>query len=169
MVDIFYRQLDTPSMKSVLFVLNSPTGGAALSAKAVMKELKERGYKCYVVCPPNNYHSPESVYGEVAEEVGSLFMRSWDQQYRAYWLKRPALFAYYIKTRAHFKPVSTILQLIKKWDIDIVHTNTALTLDGNCSKIMNTPHVWHIRETIGKSELRRWPFLSHCSPLYSKC
>ena len=146
-------------MKSVLFVLNSPTGGAALSAKAVMKELKERGYKCYVVCPPNNYHSPESVYGEVAEEVVSLFMRSWDQQYRAYWLKRPALFAYYmLKTRAHFRPVSTIIKLIKKWDIDIVHTNTALTLDGAiAAKITNTPHVWHIRETIGKSELRRWP------------
>ena len=62
-----------------------------------------------------------------------------------------------LKTRGHVKPVSTIIQLIKKWDIDIVHTNST-TLDGAiAAQITNTPHVWHIRETIGKEELRRWP------------
>jgi glycosyltransferase involved in cell wall biosynthesis len=50
----------------------------------------------------------------------------------------------------HFLPVSKLLRIIKKNNIDIVHTNTIMEIDAAfAAKLIDIPHVWHIREGIG--------------------
>ena len=44
------------------------------------------------------------------------------------------------------------LKKIHQWNIDIVHTSTALTFQGAiAAKLTNKPHIWHIRENIGNN------------------
>jgi glycosyltransferase involved in cell wall biosynthesis len=145
-------------MASILFVLNASTGGAALSARDLVAGLKKKGHQVFLVCPPNIYHSPKQVYGDVADGVEELFLPTWDKRYRMFWAKRPLYFGYQLmKSRGHFRPVKKICQLIREWDIDLVHTNTSTTLDGAlAAKICAVPHVWHIREQIGAKALFRW-------------
>ena len=145
-------------MASVLFVLNASTGGAGLSARELMGQLKGLGHRIYVVCPPNMYQPPTQVFGDIAEEVAECFLPSWNKKYRMHWAKRPLYFVYQqLKSRAHLQPVSRLVRLIRKWDIDIVHTNTGLTIDGAlAAKVSGLPHVWHIREEIGAKALFRW-------------
>lgn len=62
--------------------------------------------------------------------------------------------------------LSTIIQQIKKWDADIIYTNSSVIDIGLlCAKAINKPHIWHVREfgdldygytpDIGKSLFRR--------------
>lgn len=50
----------------------------------------------------------------------------------------------------YIRPAYRISKLIKKWNIDLVHTNTILCIDGAlAAKYRGVPHVQHIREAIG--------------------
>ena len=50
----------------------------------------------------------------------------------------------------HFLPVYKLCRIIKKYKIDIVHTNTAWGFDAMiAAKISGVPHIWHIREGMG--------------------
>jgi glycosyltransferase involved in cell wall biosynthesis len=41
----------------------------------------------------------------------------------------------------------TVFRIIKRFEVDIVHTNSAVTLNGAmAAKLARIPHVWHIRE-----------------------
>ena len=145
-------------MSSVLFVLNSSTGGAGLSARDLIVELKKKGHQIFVVCPPNIHQSPEEIFGDIADGVHTLFLPAWDRKYRMSLAKRPLYFAYQLlKSRGHLRPVLGICRLIRQWKIDLVHTNTALTIDGAlAAKLCHVPHIWHIREQIGGNALFRF-------------
>jgi glycosyltransferase involved in cell wall biosynthesis len=145
-------------MSSVLFVLNASTGGAGLSARDLVVELKKKGHQIFVVCPPNIHQSPEEIFGDIADGVHTLFLPAWDRKYRMSLPKRPLYFAYQLlKSRGHLRPVLGICRLIRQWKIDLVHTNTALTIDGAlAARLCNIPHIWHIREQIGGKALFRF-------------
>ena len=52
---------------------------------------------------------------------------------------------------AHLRPISSLIRLIRMWNIDLVYTNTAVTLDGALvARFCRVPHIWHIKECIGQ-------------------
>lgn len=54
-----------------------------------------------------------------------------------------------------------LYNLIKDKNIDIIHTNTSVVDFGyRLSKIMNIPHVWHIRE-FGEKDFNMYPLCSY--------
>ena len=145
-------------MAAILLVLNGSTGGAALTARDLVIQLKLKGHQVYVASPPNILKSPVEVFGEIADGVEEVALPSWNKNYRRPRWKRPLYFVYHLlKSRAHLRPVLRLQTLIRRWSIDIVHTNTALTIDGAiAAKLAGVPHVWHIREEIGQHALFRF-------------
>lgn len=144
-------------MSSLLFVLNSAGGGAALSALELMGGLVRRGYTCFCVCPP----SPEQhllPLRNVATEVAEVDLPWWNKNYKGRWYKRPVHFALSMaRTGFHVRSVSKLVRLIRRWGIDLVHSNTSLTLEGAvAAAAAEVPHIWHIREQIGADGLFRF-------------
>lgn len=54
--------------------------------------------------------------------------------------------------------VRAIAALIREWDIDLVHTGTALNRGGAlAAQQTGTPHLWHIKEGIGRANRVQFP------------
>ena len=157
-------------MTHVLFLLNSATGGATLSAIAVMEGLRQRGYRCYVIVPPGPAAALDAIRA-VAADLVEMHVPWWHRKYKSKLIKRPLLWARdMLQSGFHLRTVGQIVRLIRQWRIDIVHTNTALTLDGAlAARVTGTPHVWHIREPIGRDQLVRfWLPERPCAGLFAR-
>lgn len=144
-------------MTAVLFVLNAPIGGAAVSACELMHGLRAKGYKPFAVFPPNRYADKRAVI-EAAEDVAEVRMPWWNRKYRATWYKRPAHWALGMaRSRFRTKSVGALTALMRRWGVGLVHSNTSLTVEGAmAAAALRVPHVWHIREQIGDEALFRW-------------
>jgi glycosyltransferase involved in cell wall biosynthesis len=144
-------------MTQVLFLLNSATGGATLSAIAVMDGLRQRGHRCYAIVPSGPAEALRAIRA-VTVDLVEMRVPWWHRKYRTKLIKRPPIWALdMLKSGFHLRSVGRIVGLIRRWRIDIVHTNTSVTLDGALAAYMTgTPHVWHIRELIGRDELFRF-------------
>lgn len=141
----------------VLFVLNSATGGATLSATDAMGRLGARGWRCFAVVPPGQQAEGPAL-ARVTEDLREVALPWWNRNYRARLWKRPVLFGLdMVRSRMHAGSVAKLVALIRRWDIDIVHTNTSLNLDGAvAARLTGRRHVWHIREQIGARALMRF-------------
>jgi glycosyltransferase involved in cell wall biosynthesis len=57
--------------------------------------------------------------------------------------------------------VRRLLKLIRRENIDLVHTNTGVIMSpGLAAKIAGVPHIWHIREAFRDAEVRLWAIYS---------
>jgi glycosyltransferase involved in cell wall biosynthesis len=142
----------------VLFVLNAPVGGAALSAHDLMRGLRARGVESCVIAPPSPHVRLAEAFGDVAVETAEVFLPWWNRRYRSTWYKRPAhLVLDTVRSRARLGTVAAIAGRIRAWGVDLVHTNTALTLEGGlAARLTGRPHVWHLREQLGDDALFRF-------------
>jgi glycosyltransferase involved in cell wall biosynthesis len=53
---------------------------------------------------------------------------------------------------------AAIVKAIEDWDIDMVHSGTALTLGGAlAARAVGVPHIWHIKECIGRNNRVQFP------------
>ena len=144
-------------MTKILFVLNSTHGGAALSATDLMEGLTARGHRCYAVVPPSAANDYSNLR-RVARGVAEIRLPWWNKKYRSALYKRPVHWALGM-ARSGFRTASTraIVDVIRRWDIDLVHSNTSLNLEGAlAARVTGVAHVWHIREQIGDQQLFRW-------------
>lgn len=65
-----------------------------------------------------------------------------------------------IKIVYDYLNLTKLISILKKYDLDIVHTNTSVICIGAwISKKMNIPHVWHLRE-FGFEDFNMTPVLS---------
>lgn len=142
----------------VLFVLNAPVGGAALSAHDLMRGLAARGVESCVIAPPSPHVRLAEAFGDVAVETAEVFLPWWNRRYRSTWYKRPAhLLLDTVRSRARLGTVAALASRIRAWGVDLVHTNTALTLEGGlAARAAGRPHVWHLREQLGDDALFRF-------------
>jgi len=142
----------------VLWVLNSASGGATLSALDAMAALRQRGYRFWVALPPGGSRNALQAIREHTEAVEQLPLPWWNRNYKAAPWKRPLLWARDLwQSRFHLGTLHRLTQLIHRWQIDLVHTNTSLTRDpALAARLRGTPHLWHIREQIGRRQLFRF-------------
>jgi glycosyltransferase involved in cell wall biosynthesis len=145
-------------MARVLFVLNSASGGATLSALEAMNELSRRGWEPYAVLPPTPAGPELDAILETAAGVLQLPLPWWNRNYRARPLRRILHWGWRsLHSGFHLRTVARLRAAIRRWRIDLVHTNTALLADGAlAARAAGVPHVWHLREQMGRGQLFRF-------------
>jgi len=63
-----------------------------------------------------------------------------------------------MRTWFHARSIFAIYRRIRLWNIDIVYSNSALVIDGAiAARIRAIPHIWHIKETIGRQGRIKFP------------
>jgi glycosyltransferase involved in cell wall biosynthesis len=138
--------------KTVLHVLNSASGGAALSTTGLIEGLRTHGIEACAVCqdegaPQDRDRLRELCHGNV------LFtpLYTWNRKIRLPAWKRP-LSEIRQLLRTGWKRTSThaVAAFAELHGIDLIHTNTILNPEGALAAIqLRLPHVWHCRELVG--------------------
>lgn len=143
----------SPLPKRVLHVMNSATGGAALSTLDLIAAFHARGIDSVVVCHPAGQRSDferiqDAVHGRV------LFRPLYwgNRKIRSPLWKRPAIELYQLwRTGAVVGSSRATADFAARHDVDLIHTNTILTPEGGrAARRLDLPHVWHVRELVGR-------------------
>lgn len=143
----------------VLHVLNDLRGGATMSARTLMREgLRQRsGIEHFAVYPGRQGDRNPGFEG-VATDWSGAPIRTWQKQsWRSTvgflrWLRVQLTSGFGAKGR------SDLRSLVERWDIDVIHTNTAIVADGaRVALDLGVPHLWHIRERIGNGGFMEFP------------
>lgn len=136
----------------VLHVLNSASGGAALSTLGLINQLKHEGVISSAVCHAGGTEADKQAL-EDATDGRTLFMPLywWNKKSRAKWWKRP-ISEFLQLWRTGFKRSSTrrVTEFAAAHGVELIHSNTILTLEGGyAARLLGLPHVWHLRELVG--------------------
>ncbi len=163
--------------KKVLHLMNSASGGAALSTLGLIHRLRALGVEACVVC--DDAGSPEErgvVRAAVNGEAIFTPLYWWNRKIRAKAWKRPALeVRQLLRSGFRFGALARIAHAARTFGADLIHTNTILTPEGGrAARLLGLGHVWHLRELIGPDQPFQLPLegaalgrylLSHCSML----
>jgi glycosyltransferase involved in cell wall biosynthesis len=140
--------------RKVLHVLNSAGGGAALSTLSLMESLRAAGIDCCAVCHDAGSKSERERLRDVARgEVLFTPLYWWNRKIRAKTWKRPLLELRQLwRTGWTRKSSALVAEFAKQHQADLIHSNTVVTLEGGlAAKQTGLPHVWHVRELVGRN------------------
>ncbi len=151
---------DGPLPRKVLHVMNSASGGAALSTLDLARALREVGVESCAVCHDAGRSADcdalqEGMRGEV--EFHTLYW--WNRQIRTAWWKRPLFEAWQsLRTgKAHWS-ARAVAAAALRFGAELIHTNTLTTPEGGlAARRLGLPHAWHIRELVGPGRPFRFP------------
>ncbi len=163
--------------RKVLHVLNSATGGAALSTLGLMQRFRREGILACAVCHDAGSRQERDALREMCDgEVCFTTLYWWNKKIRVPRWKRPlSEIKQILRTGWTKKSTRTVADFARSHHVDLIHTNTILTPEGgNAAMQLGLPHVWHVRELIGAgtpfplglSEAALGRYLAaHCSKL----
>ena len=141
--------------RKVLHVLNGSSGGAAMSTLGLITTLESMGVASCVVCSPagSDYERKrlaDAVHGEV--EFTPLYW--WNKKIRYPLLLRPAMeLRQILRTGWYRHSAWRVMRAAERWGADLIHTSTFITPEGGvAARILGLPHVWHVRELIGRDK-----------------
>lgn len=157
-IDVFASTLMTAENanarlpKCVLHVMNSASGGAAVSTLDLIRINRAQGIDSVVVC--NQAGLPEDLQRVRDAVDGRALFRPlyWmNRKIRSPLWKRPAIEAYqWWRTGGTLRSTRDVVEFASKHGADLIHTNTILTPEGGkAARRLGLPHVWHVRELIG--------------------
>lgn len=145
----------------VLHVLNSPTGGAALSTISLARALGTQGIESSAVCMDTGTQSERQ---RLADAVGGRILFTplyWSpRKTRVKTWKRPILEALQL-WQTGWRRTSTrrVMEFACRHGVELIHTNTIYTPEGAlAARRLGLPHVWHVRELIGTGQTVRLPW-----------
>jgi glycosyltransferase involved in cell wall biosynthesis len=146
--------------RHVLHVLNSASGGAALSTIALMESLRTHGIESSAVC--HDFGSPAEDQRLEAAAGGKLLLRPlywWNRKIRLPAWKRPLSELRQLwRTGWRRQSTADVTNFARQHGVDLIHSNTILTLEGAlAAHRLNIPHVWHVREMVGPGQPFRLP------------
>ena len=143
----------------VLHVLNSTSGGSAISTFQLIEYLKPLGVTSSLICFANG--TPEQ-YQEISDLVeGRVLFRKlhWmNKRIRARGWKRPAVEALdWATTWGGHRYRKEMVAFARQHGVQLVHTSTMLNPEGVLiARALNLPHIWHGRELIGPEQPYRF-------------
>lgn len=144
---------------NILFILNDASGGASQSGYQLITALKQRGHKVYAVC--HSWGSDEDArrFQERCDDFRQFYIPWWNIPHESGYLKAWFIFLKrLLQTLFFLLPVYKIVRLIRAWNIDLVHTNTSVQIQGAlAARISGRKHIWHIRE-INDRDGHSFPF-----------
>src|SRR3989344_627617 len=137
---------------NILFIFPyTEKGGAQKSFVDIIKNLDKKKFNIYIICQKTIEKSYLIKLKKAGEKKKKFPLPYWNNQKE---VKNIIRFRQFIsnlfKSGFHLLSITRILNKIKEWNIDLVYTNGAITLDGAlASELVGKPHIWHIRELIG--------------------
>lgn len=144
-----------PCKLTVLHVLNSASGGAAMSTIALMERMKALGIRACAICDDRGTSEERKRLSDAANgNVVFAPLYWWNRKIRSSAWKRPILeVMQLVRTRWKTLSTQTVLESAKHCRADLIHTNTFLTPEGGlAARRLGIPHVWHLRELIGADQ-----------------
>ena len=130
-------------------------GGAELSLSEIIIQSAKKGHNVYVVLgyPKKGDNKLYDIIKNHCKGIYFIRQMRWHIPNKMSWFDRKINYFYHFFLSGwHIVPVIKIFRLVKKLKIDIIHTNTFWGIDGMlAAKILSVPHIWHIREPIGKN------------------
>jgi len=128
---------------NVLYIshYSSLEGGANLSLLYLIEEMKKKGIRVYLLLPYKNREIslPFRLKGI---PVIAYYYDCWMKIKKDVSLRRRCS-----SFVSNYISAYKIARIVKKLDINIIHTNSSVTnIGGLINKITGIPHVWHIRE-----------------------
>jgi glycosyltransferase involved in cell wall biosynthesis len=146
--------------RKVLHVMNGAAGGAALSTLGLIETLRARGIESCAVCDDRGSAAEkDAIRDAVAGRVRFVRLYWWNKKIRSAAWKRPIHeLRQILSTGAGMASTASVAQLALRERADLIHTNTLLTPEGGlAARLLGLPHVWHVRELVGPSELFQLP------------
>ena len=130
-------------------------GGAELSLIEILKEAKKQNHNIYLIL--NGENEDKAFYKKASFFCNKVFFvqtMPWYRHHSFVGIKKIINYIYNSWLCGwYIYPTFRIARIIYKYNIDIVHTNTIMSLEASFSaKICRVPHVQHLRETIGKKK-----------------
>jgi glycosyltransferase involved in cell wall biosynthesis len=135
----------------VAYVVNSPTGGAAQGLFEFLKYARDVGVRPYLITPSPLADMQRSSFRPLLEGVGVVPLTWWNLDAGVPLAKRPFVWlAGNARTRFGVRAYKGITDALNAWNVDLVHTHSALMLWGALgARGLGIPHVWHVKESIG--------------------
>jgi len=135
----------------ILYLLNDSGGGATQGIVELLRGLPRSDYAAYLVTPKPPNERQAALFASLSEATRCVPMVWWN---RKIGLPAPARLKQWgghtLKSAAHLRPLSALVRLIREWEIDLVYTTTAMTIEGAiAARLCRVPHLWHIKEEIG--------------------
>lgn len=136
----------------VLHVLNSASGGSAISTFDLIRGLAEQGINSSLVCFNNASAQQQKTIASLVNGRVLFVPLYWtNKRIRAARWKRPLIeLKAGWETWFGYKHLKSIDQLIRDNGVTLVHTSTMVNAEGAlAAKRNHLPHVWHVRELVG--------------------
>lgn len=141
-------------MIRVLHVLNDLRGGATMSAITFLRAAKSMGSSLehYAVYPGSSGHKNDGL-SEITTNCAALPISTWQKK------RGPTTARGMLRLMRSFltrgfgsRNLKSLSDLARHWRINVIHTNSAIIADGaHTARLLNIPHVWHIRESLGEN------------------
>jgi glycosyltransferase involved in cell wall biosynthesis len=163
--------------RKVLHVLNSASGGAALSTLGLIESFRREGIAACAVCHDAGSRAERAALGEATGgEVLFTQLYWWNGKIRMPLWKRPlSELRQGLRTGWSRRSSALVAGFAAAHAADLVHTNTSTTPEGGlAARQLGLPHVWHLRELVGPGNPFRLPhegasfgryMQAHCSKL----
>jgi glycosyltransferase involved in cell wall biosynthesis len=144
----------------VLHVMNGAVGGAFLSTLTLIDALGREGIESSAVCHPVGSAESRNALREATS--GRAIFRPlywWNRKIRATRWKRPAIEAYQLaRTGAALGSTWSVARAAHAFRAHLIHTNSIVITEGaRTARILGAPHVWHLREMVGRDQPFRFP------------
>ena len=136
-------------MKIAYVLHNKTIDGSFISWMNLVQSLSQKGCEIVVICPPELENNPVFTNFIKAYHINVhyafiylSFVGRKATKNNWIWYKK---YAGALKNK--FKSLIQFIQILKKERPSLVHTNVGIIHEGYwAAKIMNIPHVWHLRE-----------------------
>ena len=143
----------------VLHVLNSVSGGSALSTLQLIPKLREQGVQSSMICFQNGTPEEDAAIREVLQ--GRVLFRKlhWmNKRIRARGWKRPAVEALdWWQTWGGYRYLREFEAFTREQGVNLIHSSTLLNSEGMLlSQRLGLPHIIHGRELIGPDKAYRF-------------
>lgn len=148
------------SPRTVLHVMNSAAGGAALSTLGLIERFRARGIRSVAVCHPAGNAQERATLRELTDgNVCFTPLYWWNRKIRTPLWNRPLVEMKQL-WRTGWKRGSArrVTEFAALHDVDLIHTNTIVNIEGAAAAHrLGLAHVWHCRELVGPDQPFRFP------------
>jgi glycosyltransferase involved in cell wall biosynthesis len=133
--------------------MNAAVGGAALSTLALIDRLRQVGIESSAICHDvGGAEDRRALEDATRGHVRFVSLYWWNKKTRAEPWKRPLIeLRQLAKTGAGVRSTIDVARFAREERVDLIHTNTMVTKEGaRAAMLLGLPHVWHVRELVGK-------------------
>lgn len=139
--------------RAVLHVMNGAGGGAALSTLDLIVALRARGIESCVVCHEGGTGAEKRALAQATHgAVRFAPLHWWHRKLRVPAWRRPLVeLKQAWRTGLGHTSTRILADAVDAFGAELIHTNSALLPEGGVvAHRLGLPHVWHLRELLGK-------------------